>query len=86
MQLIVQAEVHRRSSAVDSFLNAELVEMPKVNLCHQQHKGNFLFPEQSSFASECRAIIEKQCLGERRQSLSQCCLFFFVFTAHDGKR
>lgn len=33
--------MHKQSSAVDSFLNAELVEMPKVNLCHQQHKGNF---------------------------------------------
>lgn len=33
--------MHKQSSAVDSVLNAELVEMPKVNLCHQQHKGNF---------------------------------------------
>lgn len=72
--------MHRQRSAVDSFLNAELVEMLKVNLCHQQHKANDIPPPPNSDALHLNAKLslknnaleseDKACLSAPFSSLS----------------
>lgn len=70
-----------QSSAVDSFLNAELVQMPNVNLCHQQHKGNFLLLNSEALHLNAKLSLKNNAL-ESEDKACLCAPFSSLSSPH----